>query len=202
MASRRRRPDVRGCGRPVGPGGAGLPQRPAAERVAAGAALEQLQAVSRPAALARADLPLPQHGFADAGPEVTSAAQTGGAVGRAQTRVPDLTWTRPHRRRVNGLNMEHATFSTADTSCYLTGLWPPSSSSSSTLSSSAGSSCLHQTTGETPTRPRPERTRLRRKQEVKELRSRVMGGARRPVRRPRRHFLIIDARIPRFDLGL
>lgn len=70
---------------------AGLPQHPAAERVPAGAALEQLQPVAALAVVARADLSLPQHGLTDASPEVTGAAQTVGTVRGAQTGVPDLT---------------------------------------------------------------------------------------------------------------
>lgn len=60
--------------------GAGLSQRPAAESVSAGAALEQLQAVVPLPAVSRANLSLPQHRLADASPEVTGTAQTVGAV--------------------------------------------------------------------------------------------------------------------------
>lgn len=72
--------------------GAGLSQRSAAKSVAAGAALEQLQAVVPLPAVSRANLPLPQHRLADACPEVTGAAQTVRTVWGAQTGIPDLTW--------------------------------------------------------------------------------------------------------------
>lgn len=58
----------------------------------AGAPLEQLQGAAAPVAAACADLPLLQHGLTDVGPEVASAAQPGGAVGRAQAAVAHLTW--------------------------------------------------------------------------------------------------------------
>lgn len=68
-----------------------LSQRPAAQAVAAGAPLEELQAAVVPLAVARAHLPLLQHGLADVAPEVAGAAQAGGAVGRAEAGPAHLT---------------------------------------------------------------------------------------------------------------
>lgn len=66
--------------------------RPAGESFAAGAALEQLQALVALTPLTRTDLALPQHRLADPSPEVAGAAQAVRAVRGAQAGVPHLTW--------------------------------------------------------------------------------------------------------------
>lgn len=77
------------------------------QAVATVAALEQLQAVGAFPAVARAHLALRQHGLADAGPEVSGAAQTLRAVGRSQASIPLLAWRREGKE--SGENVLHET---------------------------------------------------------------------------------------------